>query len=87
MIEEQKYVKTSDGVIIVFQAPIFHSKMRHIADIVSAGFISFGGLNGIPQCRCYGRSESLNLDSEIIDTEIANKQLFGLYFPKEKDDQ
>jgi hypothetical protein len=83
--EEQKYVKTSDGTIIVFQAPIFHSEMRHIAKIVSAGFISFGGLKGIPQCRCYGRSESLDLDSESIDTETANKQLFGLHLnPKEQ---
>jgi hypothetical protein len=78
MSEEQKYVKTKDGTIIIFQAPILHSKMRHIADIVSAGFICFGRI-GISQCKCYGRSESLDLESDPKDTEIANKQLFGIH--------
>jgi len=78
MSEEQKYVKTKAGVIIVFQASIFHSRMKYVAEIVSAGFICFSG-GAVPQCKCYGRSESLNLESDQKDTEIANKQLFGIY--------
>jgi len=37
------------------------------ADIVSAGFVSFDG-------KCYGRSESLGIDSRPEDTELYKKQ-------------
>lgn len=79
---ELKYVRTKDDIIIVFKEPIFHSKMRCIAEIVSAGFIIISGVRA--QCKCYGRSESLDLESDPKDTEIASKQFFGIYLKSDK---
>lgn len=70
-----KYIRTSDGTIIVFPATMKHSKFSHF-DPVSAGFISFGlNENRNPSCTCWGESESLKLKSDPDDTRKAQFQI------------
>ena len=72
-----KYIRTKDNEIIVFGEIIQHSDFRNF-NPVSAGFISFGinPESKNPTCSCYGRSISLNLDSnEEEDTRLAKMQL------------
>ena len=71
-----KYIRTKDDEIIIFGEIMQHSDFRNLQP-VSAGFISFGiNKEGKPTCSCYGRSVSLNLDSnEEEDTQLAKLQL------------
>jgi hypothetical protein len=71
-----KYIRTKDDEIIIFGEIMQHSDFRNFQP-VSAGFISFGiNKEGNPTCSCYGRSVSLNLDSnEEEDTQLAKLQL------------
>ena len=71
-----KYVRTKNGVIIVFSELLQHSEFRKFEPI-SAGFISFGvNKDGNPTCSCYGESISLGLESNPKeDTELAKRQL------------
>lgn len=70
-----KYIKTQQGCIIVFSASLKHSQFSHFRP-VSAGFISFGvDKEGNADCSCYGRSESLNIDSDADDTIIAKQHI------------
>jgi hypothetical protein len=72
-----KYIRTKDNEIIVFGEIMQHSDFRNF-NPVSAGFISFGihPESRNPTCTCFGRSISLNLDSnEEEDTRLAKMQL------------
>jgi hypothetical protein len=71
-----KYIQTRNGSIIVFSAAIKHNEFLSF-DPVSAGFISIGvDKEGNPTCSCYGRSESLKLNSrEEEDTRKAKTQI------------
>ena len=76
MYLKQKYIITSDKVIIVFPELLQHSEFKHF-NPTSAGFISFGvNKEGNPSCSCYGESISLGLVSNPEeDTKIAKRQL------------
>lgn len=73
-----KYIKHSNLGFIVFKRTdnVTHAEMarlmcRHYGTIISAGFVRFK--DGVPTC--YGRSESLGLDSEQGDSAEFAKQL------------
>ena len=65
-----KYIKNSDNEIILFPKQIMHSDFRNLKPI-SAGFFYYESSNYIV---CYGHSISLNLSSDVNDSEIANRQ-------------
>lgn len=68
-----KYIKTKDSEIILFPEHIMHSDFRHLHPI-SAGFFYYETSNYIV---CHGFSISLNLSSDVSDSEIANRQFFN----------
>ena len=76
MFTKVKYIITKDNEIVVFGELMQHSDFRHL-DPIRAGFISFGvNGQGNPSCSCYGRSVSLQMDSDPEkDTAIAKRQL------------
>lgn len=75
-----KYIKDKRDNIIVFPATMKHSEFKHF-EPVSAGFISFGvDREGNPSCTCYGKSESLDLESDPIDTWLAERQIVRRYY-------
>jgi hypothetical protein len=76
MFAKVKYIITKDNGIVVFGELMQHSDFRHL-DPVRAGFISFSGnKHGNPTLSCYGRSVSLQMDSDPEkDTAIAKRQL------------
>ena len=71
-----KYIITKDNDIIIFSAAMNHSDFRHMNPI-RAGFISIGvDKEGNPDCSCYGRSISLDMESDPQkDTLKAKLQL------------
>lgn len=72
-----KYIKTRQGLIIVFSAAMQHSDFQHF-EPVSAGFIGFGvNKDGENICYCYGESISLGLKSDPDDTRIATFQILN----------
>lgn len=82
MYDKMKYVRFIDmdhGVesFIVFSFHMNHDetikRIRHI-EVVSAGFVSFG-TGGV---QCFGRSESLRIDSQPEDSELLERQMQGL---------
>jgi hypothetical protein len=76
MFTEIKYIITKEKNIIVFGEAIKHSEFKHLEPI-RAGFIYFKKENnGDVTCSCYGRSVSLDLDSDpSTDADIARLQL------------
>ena len=78
-----KYVIT-DGRAIVFSAAIQHKEMvGHNEKCEGAGFVTFGATSDqygdlIIAAKCYGRSDSLNIesrpdeDSRIVTRQITN---------------
>jgi len=76
MFTKVKYIITKDNEIVVFGELMQHSDFRHL-DPIRAGFISFGvNSQDNPSCSCYGRSVSLQMDSDPEkDTAIARRQL------------
>ena len=73
-----KYVIVN-GCLIVFSPAMKHSEFKNMSP-TSAGFISFSvDEDGNPSCSCYGKSESLDLESNTIeDTKKAKFQLLNL---------
>lgn len=70
-----KYIKTASNRMIVFSASLKHSDFRNF-NPVSAGFISFGvDKEGNPDCSCYGKSESLDIESHADDTMLAKRHI------------
>jgi hypothetical protein len=71
-----KYIITKDNDIIIFSAGMNHSDFKHMNPI-RAGFISIGvDKEGNPDCSCYGRSISLDMESDPQkDTLKAKLQL------------
>ena len=70
-----KYIRTKHNEIIVFSELFNHSDFRHFNPI-SAGFISFGtNSDGNPSCTCYGKSITLNMESNEEDTLLAQRQI------------
>jgi hypothetical protein len=71
-----KYVVTADNEIIIFGEAMNHSAFKSFNPI-SAGFISFGvNKQGNPSCICYGKSVSLQLESNTEqDTLLAKRRL------------
>ena len=76
MFTKVKYIITKDNEIVVFGELMQHSDFRHL-DPIRAGFMTFGvSSQGNPSCSCYGRSVSLQMDSDPEkDTAIARRQL------------
>ena len=71
MTDDAKYIVTKDGCMVIFENFLEHSRFIGLRPI-SAGFIWFDG----GRCGCYGRSESLKLESRPeIDTEIAVRKI------------
>lgn len=72
-----KYVIVN-GSVIVFSPAIKHNTFESMKP-TSAGFISFGvDKDGNPSCTCFGKSESLKLESNPEeDTIRANFQLLN----------
>ena len=74
-----KYIRTSNNCIIVFSGAMKHSDFKHM-NPVSAGFISIGvDKDGNPDCSCYGKSESLGLESDEQDSMRAKLQIIGMF--------
>lgn len=66
-----KYVRTKNNTIIVFSPAIQHKEFEEF-NILSAGFISFGvDKSGNVSCCCYGKSQSLGVESDPKDTRLA----------------
>jgi hypothetical protein len=81
-----KYIKINTNghdKIIVFSGLIQHKEFKNLNPI-SAGFISIGATiqdgHPITDCTCYGKSDSLGIDSAPEDTELAKKQILGIIF-------
>jgi len=76
MFTKVKYIITKDNEIVVFGELMQHIDFRHLGPI-RAGFMTFGvNSQGNPTCSCYGRSVSLQMDSDPEkDTAIAKRQL------------
>jgi len=62
-----KYVITIDGCII-FAPTISHDKITD-KEVLSAGFVLITAIPGELKLVCYGRSESLDIDSHPIEDE------------------
>lgn len=73
-----KYIRTNEDKIIVFSGLNNHSDFKNFNPI-SAGFIDFFiDIDGNLNCKCYGRSISLDLDSDpVIDTMYAKALILG----------
>jgi hypothetical protein len=77
MVLRQKYVVTSDNVMIVFCELLSHDVFKRF-DPISAGFIVIGATaRHEPTCTCYGESISLGIKSREEDTDLADKQILG----------
>lgn len=83
MRTKAKYIRTKNNQIIVFSELLNHSDFKSF-EPVSAGFIfisseketTTSGTYSKTKCNCYGRSVSLNLDSNPVeDTMLANLQI------------
>ena len=73
-----KYIITKDGEPILFSKAIQHSDMaNHISEeIVSAGFVTFKNNEaGIVVAQAFGHSMTLNLRSQIEDSDIITKHI------------
>jgi len=86
MFKKVKYIRTSEDRIIVFSDLQNHNEFLDFRP-KTAGFISFG-LNNKGQliCACYGRSSTLQLDSnpeedsilalrQILDYDLSTAEL------------
>ena len=76
---ELKYVmvrETCLDVPIVFPNLIKHSEIARKEDIVSAGFCV---IDGPENSQCYGRSDSLGIESRPEDTKILRRYLYTPY--------
>lgn len=81
MVWKQKYIKTKEGIIIVFPEILQHSDFKHFQP-VTAGFIAIGVKkteDGYHEtdCTCYGESVSLELKSSEEDSLLAKRQILG----------
>jgi len=76
MSDNQKYVVTKDGEMIIFSPLLKHSQFRGFNPI-SAGFISFAtNWHGDITVQCYGESVTLDMESRReMDELIALKQM------------
>jgi hypothetical protein len=75
-----KYIRTKENKIIVFSALFIHSDFK-MYNPVSAGFINFlidNDKNII--CECYGKSVSLELESRVGDSRLAQIQIVNSIF-------
>ena len=80
MLVSIKYIKTRDRQIVVFGESLSHSQFKSWGPI-SAGFLKFCITgDGIMGAYCYGRSDSLGIDSELEDSNLANEQLLNTYY-------
>lgn len=70
---EKKYIMTPNG-IIVFPGSFKHKEFEHFKPR-SAGEIDFVVENGEVVAKCWGRSESLNIESHPDDSRKATFQL------------
>lgn len=71
---EHKYIRCKEFGFIIWPASFdaYHSHIgRFVANPISAGFVSF--INERPNC--YGRSESMNVDSLPEDSDLLARQL------------
>jgi hypothetical protein len=74
MVKKHKYVRLKKyGEFIFFSELIEHSRFAHLNPI-SAGFcyLNDGGI-----VKCFGRSESLGIDSMEDDSKLATRQVYG----------
>ena len=71
-----KYVVTPNLEIVIFSANVAHNTFIHLNPI-SAGFIRFLlDTQYNVTCECFGKSESLQLESNIaLDTKLAKRYL------------
>lgn len=77
MFGTSKYIRTKENNIIVFSPLMQHKEFRSYNPI-SAGFISFGVNNdGNPSCTCYGKSDSLGIESIEGDSKLAERQILN----------
>ena len=73
-----KYIITKDNDIIIFSAAMNHSDFKHMNPI-RAGFISIGvDKEGNPDCSCYGRSISLDMESDPQKDTLKAKLILNL---------
>lgn len=87
-MKKLKYIGFDDGgdrtTYITFPETISHDVMaRHAGkamngEPVSAGFVTFREVQGVPVCICYGNSVSLNLSTRDNDSKDMSFEYFGL---------
>jgi len=71
-----KYVRLQNDDIIIFSQGKNHSDFEYM-NPKTAGFIQIYAEDDQPRCACFGKSDSLGLESdEKRDTKYANSQLF-----------
>lgn len=71
---EHKYIRCGEFGFILWPASFeaYHSHIgRFVENPISAGFVQF--IDGKPAC--YGRSESMNLDSLPEDSDLLARQM------------
>lgn len=78
---DAKYVKINGDRLIIFPKTMMHSDFKHMNPI-TAGFVRQKMHdNDNIELECFGRSESLNLNSDASeDTYIANASMMLSYF-------
>ena len=75
-----KYVMKKVGskiVPIVFGEDVIHCSVANRKDCHSAGFVKFGREQDKTVARCFGRSESLRLESKGAADELVLSSYFG----------
>lgn len=81
-MERFKYIYFENVGLVIFEAGNNHQRMASlIRDTpISAGFIFLPGKNACNnEAHCFGRSESLNLDSREEDTRLLRIKLNNKY--------
>lgn len=71
-MKKLKYVMNlnSDHYAILPNNGMAHSSVAFVEPWTSAGFLSFSQEGGVVKVNCWGRSDSLNLDSDPRDAEV-----------------
>jgi len=71
---DPKYIVTKSGSVVIFSSEIVHSHFRNL-EIKTAGFVSIGVKSYGVGVTCYGRSESLDIDSDPKDAYIVMRHI------------
>ena len=74
----QKYIIIDNIKPVIFDITLQHSQIAGNLNITSAGFLENG--------KCFGRSDSLNIESKPTDSYIIHNFIFALASLKDEKD-